>query len=54
MGRIYAHGVEANHNGEAPDAESRMISVQCEGDCGEYNMSFNQLSDYPKFKEGQI
>ena|ERR1700733_7247790 len=36
------------------DAKSRMISVQCEGGCREYNMSFSQLSDYPKFKEGQI
>ena len=27
------------------------ISIQCEGDCGEYNMSFSHLSDHPKFKE---
>jgi hypothetical protein len=38
----------------ATQAEDRMISVECEGNCGEYNMSFSQLSDYPGFKEGQI
>ena len=36
------------------DADLRMISVQCRRDCGEYNMSYDQLSDGPHFKEDRI
>ena len=31
-----------------------MIRVHCEGGCGEYSLSYKQLSDLPHFKEGQI
>jgi hypothetical protein len=36
------------------DADLRMISVKCEGNCGEYNMSYDQLSNSPHFKENPI
>ncbi len=39
---------------KAVSAEARMISVECEGDCRQYTMSYGQLSDYPHFREGPI
>jgi hypothetical protein len=36
---------------EEPDTDTRMIVVQCEGNCGEYDMSYMQLSTLSYFKE---
>lgn len=31
-----------------------MIDVQCTGECGNYTMSYGQLSDFPDFREDPV
>jgi hypothetical protein len=34
--------------------QGQMINVRCEGFCGSYIMSYQQLSGYPHFREGHV
>jgi hypothetical protein len=39
---------------KAAYVQAQMITVRCEGSCGSYIMSYQQLSGYPHFREGQV
>jgi hypothetical protein len=36
------------------DAGARMVTVQCEGICGDYTEPYSRLSDYPHFQANVI